>query len=288
MGSLLKFAGRAVATLGLTLVLSAPAHAQWVEAPGKGWVQFSFYHHDTRDEFDFDGDRRDIRNGGHAVTSSLFSTAAVGIVKGVDAWVQVPFHVIEFTDNGGPRDKSGIGDIRIFGRLSPTVLLGSNFPFAIRGGVKLSVGDFPLDAEIIPLGEGQKDWELMAEVGHSFWPRSLYVMGWVGYRWREANLERRVDWGDEAFFYAAFGGTAAGVINYKFSIEGWDGAAPLIEGIELENASREMLQITPSIGYGVGPGVVELGSRVPLAGQNLLAGPAIVAGYFFRFGSQGD
>lgn len=263
---------------------AGPLAAQWIEPPGKGWVQASLYHHDTRDEFGLDGERRGIRNDGHAIATSLFTTVAVGIVKGVDAWVQIPFHRIEYSDISPVRVRSGIGDVRGFLRVSPTALLGSDFPLAVRGGAKLSVGDFPLDAEIIPLGEGQTDWELMAEVGHSFWPRSVYVMGWVGYRWREANVERRIDFGDEAFFFAAVGGSL-GRANYKLSLEGWDGAAPVLEGIKLENASREMLQITPSLGTTAGPGQVDVGARIPLAGRNLTAGPAWTVGYFLRFGN---
>lgn len=268
---------------GLVVGSDAPLAAQWVEAPGRGWVQFSFYHHDTTDEFGLERERREIRNGGHAISTSLFATAAMGVVKGVDAWLQVPFHRIDYSDNGGDRVRSGIGDVRAFLRVSPTVLLGSDFPLAIRGGVKLSVGDFPLDAEIIPLGEGQTDWELMAEVGHSFWPRSVYMMGWAGFRWREANVERRVDFGDEAFFFVAVGGKA-GRVDYKLSLEGWDGGAWVQEGIRIENASREMLQVTPTLGTAAGPGQVELGTRIPLAGRNLAAGPAWTVGYFLRFG----
>lgn len=274
----------AVTLLGSAAVMADPLTGQWVEQPGQGWVQLSAYHHDTTQEFGLERERREIRSGGHAISTSLFATTAVGVVRGVDVWLQVPFHRIDYSDTAGDRVRSGIGDVRTFLRFSPTLLLGSDFPLAIRGGVKLSVGDFPLDAEIIPLGEGQTDWELMAEVGHSFWPRSVYVMGWVGYRWREANLERRIDFGDEAFFFAAVGGTTRRVA-WKFSVEGWDGGAWIAEGIRLENASREMVQITPTVGTAAGPGQVELGARIPLAGRNLTAGPAFTVGYFLRFGT---
>ena len=262
---------------------AAPTAAQWVEPPGQGWVQVSVYHHDSRDEFGLNGEKRPIRLEGHAVATSVFATAAVGLVSGVDAWLQVPVHRISYTDVLPRRVRSGVGDVRVFVRASPTQILGSGFPFAIRGGAKFSVGDFPLDAEIIPLGEGQTDLELMAEVGHSFWPRSEYLMGWVGYRWRLANEERRIDFGDEAFFYVAGGGMVR-ALNWKLALEGWDGRAWVQEGIVLENARRDMLQVLPTIGFTWGPGQVEVGARVPLTGRNLVAGPAWILGYFFRFG----
>ena len=262
-----------------------PLPGQWVEPPGQGWVQLALYHHDTGDEYDFSGSRKDIRNGGHAVATSLFLTAAVGVAPGVDVWVQAPYHRIDYSDFGGDRLRSGVGDVRTYVRVAPLRALGSAMPLAVRAGVKLPVGDFPLDAEIIPLGEGQRDWEVMLEVGHSLYPRPMYVMGWIGYRWREENFERRQDFGDEAFFLAALGGNR-GSLGYKLTVEGWDGRAPVLEGIRLENASRRMLHVTPAVSYAAGPGAIELGARVPLGGQNLPAGPAAVLGYFFRVGSE--
>lgn len=265
-------------------MVPAGAAGQWVEAPGAGWIQASLYHHDTREEFGIDRARMPIRNGGHAVATSLYVTGAFGVVPGLDVWAQVPVHRIEYDDFAGARDRSGPGDGRFFLRAAPLRWLGSSFPLAVRGGVKLPIGDFPLDAEIIALGEGQRDWELIGEVGHSFYPRPLYLMAWLGYRWREADTELRRDFGDETFFLAALGGSA-GRAQWKLTVEGWDGAAPLIEGIRLENASREMLQVTPAAGWQVGDGALEVGVRVPLAGRNLPAGPAITVGYFLRLGS---
>ena len=139
-----------------------------------------------------------------------------------------------------------------------------------------------MDAEIIPLGEGQRDWEAMLELGASFHPLPLYVMGWIGYRWREANEE--IDWkpGDERFAFAAAGGQVR-FLSWKLAVEGWSGRAPRIQGITVVSARREVLQFLPSIGTQVGPGTLELGARVPAAGRNLPAGPAFFVGYFTRW-----
>jgi len=271
------------ACLALGAVSPSGVQAQWVEAPGQGWLQVSLYHHNTAEEFGFDRQQRSIRNGGHAIASSVYVTAAAGLFPGVDAWLQLPAHRIEYNDFAADRVRSGVGDLRIFVRTQPLSFLGSAFPFAVRAGVKLPTGEFPLDAEIIPLGEGQRDWEVIAEMGHSFYPRALYAMAWAGYRWREADTERVRDFGDEAFFLAAVGGTWRRA-TVKLTAEGWDSHAPLLEGIRLENASREMLQITPSLGTQVGPGMIEAGLRVPLSGRNLPAGPAFTVRYFLGFG----
>ncbi len=274
-------AGLVAAVLAAAAAVPHTAAAQWVEPPRQGWLQLAVYHHDTGDEYDLDGVRKPIRNNGHAVATSTFLTAAFGLLEGLDAWVQLPFHLIDYSDFGGDRSRDGFGDVRTYLRVAPLRFLGSNLPLAIRAGVKLPVGDFPLDAEIIPLGEGQRDWEVILELGHSFYPRSEYLMGWAGYRWREEDFERRRDFGDEAFFLAAAGGRA-GPLGYKVTLEGWDGRPPVLEGIRLANASRQMFQITPTVSYPVGSGALEAGVRVPFAGQNLPAGPAVVLGYFVR------
>lgn len=105
----------------------------------------------------------------------------------------------------------------------------------------------------------------------------------MGYRWRDKNEESLEDFGDERFFLVQTGGEWRGV-GIHLTAEGWDGETPVIEGVSLPNAEREMLQLTPSVSYGIGPGDVRLGARFSLAGQNLPAGTAFTAGYFTRSG----
>jgi len=165
-------------------------------------MDVSVFHLDTRDAFHDDGDIRAFNpfTQAHAVSTSAFATVAMGLVPGLDAWVQVPFQRLRFDDLGGDRLRTGIGDTRFYLRVQPGRYLGSRFPLAIRGGAKVPVGDFAVDAEIIPLGDGQRDWELVLELGHSFYPVPAYVSAWIGHRWREQNLESRRDFGDEVFF----------------------------------------------------------------------------------------
>lgn len=258
-----------------------PASAQWVEAPGSGWMQVSLYHHDTATVFSSEGKTESIFADGHAITTSLFVTATAGLFRGVDAWLQLPVHRLSFNNAAGNRERLGIGDVRVYVRAGPELVGLPPLPVALRAGVKLPGGDFPVDAEIIPLGEGQRDWEVLLEAGHSFYPRSVYLMGWIGYRWRERN--DGVDWkpGDERFAFAAAGGRA-GFLSWKLAAEGWTSQSPRIQGIRVVSARRAILQIMPSLGVGLGSGTFEVGARVPVAGRNLPAGPSFFAGYFMR------
>lgn len=257
------------------------AGAQWVEAPGRGWISLSIFHHDTKKQFGTRGQTQPFFADGQAIATSAYLTVAVGLVRAVDAWIQAPYHRLEYADAAGERVRSGIGDTRVYLRVRPVDFLGLDLPLALRGGVKVPVGDFKVDAEVIPLGDGQRDWELMLEAGHSLYPRSLYLMGWAGYRWREMDTTTRRDYGDEVFFYSAVGGRV-GSLGYKVALEGWYGDTPVFERIPVRSARREMLQTMPTLLLPIWRGQVELGGRLPLSGRNLPTGPALVLGYFMK------
>lgn len=275
-------AGRFLRVAALIVAAVSTAQGQWVSPPGDGWFQVNVYHHDTRRQFNALSELQRFPEDGHAVTTSVYFTGALGLLPGIDTWVQAPVHRLEFNDIIGGRVSTGLGDPRVYLRLGPGLFGRNGWPIAVRGGVKFVGGDFPIDAEIIPLGEGQRDWELMLELGWSFYPMPMYLGGWAGYRWREANERAARHPGDERFAYLALGGQWRG-FTYKFAGEVLRGDPLVAQGISLPTARRQMLQVLPTVGYGVGPGVFEVGVRVPLSGRNLPAGPALTLGYFFSW-----
>lgn len=278
----------AVLALLALLLAPLPSFGQWVEDPGEGWVQLTVFHHDTRDEFTPDGEVEPFFADGHMITTSAFLTGALGLVPGVDAWAQLPLHHLQFDDAAGDRTKTGIGDVRLWLRAGPELLGlgapglggGAPLPVALRAGVKLPGSEFPVDAEVIPVTEGQRDWELLAEIGHSFHPLPLYAKAWAGYRWRERNEQLLWDPGDERFAFAAVGGRIEG-LTWEMAGEGIWGDAPVKEGITLASSERRIVQLLPTVGIPTGPVTLELGARIPLEGRNLPAGPALRAGLFY-------
>lgn len=285
----LRLAGRT----GLTLTVVAAcadsyAGAQWVSKPGSGWASLTVFHHATDSRFDEGGAVESLFNeGGESISTSIFLTGVVGVVRGVDVWFQAPFHRLEFNDVVEDRLSTGFGDPRFHVRIGPGLFTNRSppLPLALRFGVKLPVSDFPIDTEVIPIGEGQRDWEAILETGISFWPNSTYLSGWIGYRWREPNEEIRRDFGDEVFFLVSGGGRIR-AWSWKLSVEGLFGRAHEVFGLTIRADRRELVQVMPSIGRQTGPGIAELGLRLPLAGRNLPSGPAVFLGYFLSLGGR--
>lgn len=261
--------------------------AQWVEQPGNGWLQVGIYHHDTTKRFDEQRNVESLFNqDSRSITTSLILTGAFGIYKGIDVWGQLPVHRLSFNDIAAERESFGLGDPRLYFRIGPSLFgLSTSIPVAIRGGVKFTIGDFPVDSEIVPLTEGQRDWELLVEVGHSFYPAPMYTMAWAGYRWRETNDEIERKPGNEFFAYAALGAEYDKWV-WKIALEGQLGD-PWVSftgaRIVLARSERELVQIQPSVGWKFGNGVVEAGTRIPFIGRNFPAGPALFLGYFYSW-----
>lgn len=267
------------------LLLPAPGvQAQWLSAPGEGWVEAAVFYHDTQRTYDQRGTERDIFAGGRAITRSIFFTAVTGVWDGVDIWVQIPVHSLRFDDAGGERVSRGLGDPQGFVRVGPGLFDAlPDWPVALRGGVKLDGGSFDVDAEIIPLGEGQMDWELILELGRSFHPLPFWTAGWVGHRWRRENTETLRKPGDEWFWLWSVGGEV-GPVGWKVTLEGLRGDPWIIQTLEIRSARRSLDQFFVEVDYGLGPGRLSAGIRSPFRGRNLPSGTALTAGYFLRFG----
>ena len=144
---------------------------------GTGWVMLSALRQASTENFNPQGDRQPFLARGRFRTASLYVSAGVGIARGLDAWAQAPIHHMRYVDTGGSRTRAGIGDVRLALRVSPD-LVGRSMPVALRAGVKFPGSDFPVDATIIPLTEGQRDYEVSVESGRTFRNSSFYILGW--------------------------------------------------------------------------------------------------------------
>ena len=253
--------------------------------PGGGWVQLSYFRQRSTAFFNQRGDSQDFLADSDFLTRSVFLTASVGLVEGVDLWAQVPVHNLDVVSDGGNSSSSGVGDLRIALRITPAFFgLDSPVPLGLRIGGKVPNTTFPVDATVLPLTEGQNDFELSLESGTALNILPVYIAGWLGYRWRGLSDVRQYKPGTEAFGHFAVGG-ALGDLTLEVGSDFLWGQPATVSGLTLSgDEARRLFQIVPTVGYPVGPGKGEVSGQFPLAGRNLPNGTGLGVSYRTTWG----
>lgn len=277
---------RCAVTACAILTLTAPGlvSAQWAEGQGGYWTKVSVFRHTTEEQFRSNGDVRPfLAANAQSRSTAIFFDALYGVTDRLDVWVQVPYFDLHFDDDADERHSQGIGDVRLSARYNLLKLRGGSIPISARFTVKAPVVDFPIDAEVIPVGEGQWDYEAWLEGGASFWPIPAYAVLWVGYRWRALNSETTRDPGDERTLLAEVGGTFAGPLGGKVVLDAIFGKTGAVQGIKVSGDEREIVYLQPTLTYQLTSSLaLETSVRVPLHGKNYPAGPQFTVGFFQR------
>ena len=133
--------------------------------PLTGWMQFAVLHQRSDDFFNFQGGTQELIASGAFRNTSAFLSGATGIVDGMDVWLQLSVHDLRYSDEGGERDRTGLGDVRAAVRVTPALFGLPRVPIAVRAGVKVPGSDFPIDATVIPLTGGSAGLGTECRVG---------------------------------------------------------------------------------------------------------------------------
>lgn len=274
-----------VGVLALFMV-GTPLAGQWPAGRGGYWIKGSFFHHCTTEEFRSNGEKRQFLNqDAISRSNAFFLDALVGVTDRLDLWVQIPYFDLSFDDVSAERHSAGIGDVRVSARYNLFQLRGGSIPVSARFTAKVPVADLTVDAEVIPVGEGQWDYEAWLEGGLSLWPLPLYSVVWLGYRWRTLNEETTRDPGDELALLAEMGGTdLVGRLGGKVVVDGFFGRPGTLQNVTLgSSASREIFYVAPTAIYSFTPStMLEVGVRIPMLGRNFPAGAPIQVGLFHQ------
>ena len=269
----------APAALALFLLSPGSLSSQWTQGTAGIWIKSALFVQVTDKRYDPVGNRVPWIDGGESDARALYTDVIVGLTPRMDIWLQLPFFDLRFKRAAGDLRTTGFGDIRLWGRYQVARLADGRLPLAIRAGVKAPVGSSPLDAEIIPVGEGQWDLEGFAEGGYSFWPAPLYAVLWLGYRARLANDTQQKNPGGEWVLLAEGGATPGNRILLKATLDGFRGRSWVIERLSVPGAARRTLTLQLGGGFRVSGGLwAEGGVRLPLLGRNFPAGKQWVLG----------
>lgn len=250
---------------------------------GAGWVQVSAVGSRATESFGPFGGRLGFAGDSKFDTRSTYVTGSVGVLEGLEIWGQVPIHRLNVEGPAGASRSTGVGDLRGAVRVSPELFGIYGVPVALRGGLKVSGSDFPVDATELPLSEGQRDIDLSVESGWTSPERPIYAVGWVGYRWRAENKKVEYEPGNEVFAHAALGGTLA-ALHLELGVDALWGASLVEQGIMLSSAKRRLVQLLPTVGTEVAGGNLEVTMPISVTGRNLPVSRGVSLGYRLAWG----
>jgi hypothetical protein len=235
----------------------------------------------TGERYFIDGNRIPYFFDGHNRTMALFFDLEHGLTDRIEVNAQVPVFDITFNDFADDRSSAGLGDVRVGLRYS---VLQGPLVATVGARIKFPTGEFINDAEIVPVGEGQYDFEIRGELAHSFWPNPGYVSGLIGYRIRTKNEEINIDFGDELIWSIEGGYNVTSKIMLKGLFWGLYGFESTSFGLPLSSLRREAVYVEPGVVYAIDRSRgIEFTVPITLRGRNWPAGPVLNIGFYQRF-----
>ena len=146
-------------------------------------------------------------------------------------------------------------------------------------GAKIPTGEFINEDGLIPVGEGQWDFDLIVQGGRSLWPLPAYVNADVGYRVRLRNKEIDRDPGDEWLLNAEIGAQPREWLSLALKYEMLRSGKGETFGIRTASLIKRISYLAPTIGVRVYDDVwLEAAMRNTLGGRNFPAGQQWVVG----------
>lgn len=260
-------------------VLGQTTHEEYVGASGSGRGP------DPARVFNV-GNRARYRFNGRYRSRALFFDLFYGATDRIDVGLQLPFFRQEYQDTplltgfGEPQRATGFGDIRGFLKVN---LLNVRTVGTLKLGFKAPSGEFVNEDGLIPVGEGQWDFDAIVQMGRSFWPMPVYVNADVGYRLRLRNAEIDRDPGNEWTFLAEAGVQVRRTTLVGVKIHGIRGKAATVFGARIQSDVKKITYISPVISLGPCRGfTLETAVNVSVHGRNYPAGWMAVVGLSYQ------
>lgn len=255
----------------------------WTLSRGEFWGKLTYFRHSTEEwylgkgRFGTPGARVRYDFDGRYESSAAFIEGFYGLSDRLDLGVQIPYFDQSFANStfAEPRGDAGLSDIRVYGKLR---LIDQPLIFTLKTGAKMPTGEFKNEDGLIPVGEGQWDFDFVAQFGRSFWPLLLYANIDLGYRVRTHNAEIDRDPGDEWFLNAEVGYNLTRKLMLIGKCEILRGDPAVVFG-GIKADSKRITYIMPVALYAIDDrSAVEAALRISLNGRNYPAGRQWVVG----------
>jgi hypothetical protein len=273
--------------------LNSPVNAgAWVQEKYGYFFKLSGTYLYTNQEFDNEGNTRDIRANDDGVANTSYKEVTLtgyleyGYTDRLTFVANLPFKITSSkrtelpSPENPPRNvdvvTGGLSDVIVSGRL---LLFGRSTPLSIQAGVKIPMGyDRVPPDEGSPLGSGKVDVEGWVQAGASLYPVPAYFTGQFGYRMRGGT-----GISDEYLFQVEAGLTPSRWL-LKATLDGIISATTPVdqESSTVTTTNTDVVKLIPTVGYSISPRfAVGAEAFITLHGKNTVAGITYVLGIVF-------
>ena len=283
-----------IVALSILLPQIASAGA-WTLGKGHVWSKITYMSLSTEEHYGNDGNVGEIP--ARYKSQQLYFDVYYGLHDRIDVGIKVPYISNEFVDvssehpfYGAPDKKdSGLGDVRGVAKIN--LVQSAGLVGTLKLGFKAPIGEYRPVPEALSITGGQWDFDVVAQLGRSFWPVPMYANVDLGYRLRGEYtdpaagepdvVDRSYTPGAELVFNAEAGYSPMDKLLVALKYEGVVGAEydAISNPGTPERISQSVTYLVPTVLVGVHPNVsLEASARMTVSGSRYFAGPTYAVG----------
>ena len=273
----------------------------WTLGKGQVWSKITYMSLSTNEHYDNDGNVGEIP--ARYKSQQVYFDVYYGLNDRIDVGIKIPYISNEFVDvspehpfYGAPDKKdSGIGDIRGVAKIN--LVNSADLVGTLKLGFKAPMGEYREVPEALSITGGQWDFDVVAQLGRSFWPVPVYGNVDLGYRLRgeytdsnpsdAGGVDRTYTPGAEFVFNAEAGYSPMDKLLVALKYENIIGAEydtinnpPA--GSQVETLNQSVSYLAPTVLIGLHPNVsLEAQARMTVSGSRYFAGSTYGVGLSF-------
>ncbi|MDE2814392.1 MAG: transporter [Gemmatimonadota bacterium] len=273
----------------------------WTLGKGQVWSKITYMSLSTNEHYDNDGNVGEIP--ARYKSQQLYFDVYYGLNDRIDVGVKIPYISNEFVDvspehpfYGAPDKKdSGLGDVRGVAKIN--LVNSADLVGTLKLGFKAPMGEYREVPEALSITGGQWDFEVVAQLGRSFWPVPVYGNVDLGYRLRgeytdpnpsdAGGVDRTYTPGAEFVFNAEAGYSPMDKLLVALKYESiigseYDTINNPPAGSKVETLNQSVAYLAPTVLVGLHPSVsLEAQARMTVSGSRYFAGSTYGVGLSF-------